>query len=404
MILKVKTEGLEGDALKFAESLNDTLKDIPQGITKAELDAAIEKFKTDNPAPTPEISKAMFNELQETVNQLKEMNAGGAEKEAKISEAIKSNKPALVKMIKGEAGEVTIKADTTRASIATNPNQMVIPGIGQLIRVARSLYDIFRKVNLPVGSHNGTIKYLDWDEDTTAKAAAFVAENGTFPESTAAFKGYTVSLKKVGDSLPVTEEFFEDEANAAAELEMFLENNVNSKIDNDLVNGNDSGDNLKGLLASIPAYTLPTTGTVVKANIYDLFVSVKGAITSAAGNKYNPDFMAMNNASVNRLLLQKDANENYQFPPNHPIFNVIVEDNSIADNVLVVGDRRFGSIYEMGGITLSRGVINTQFVKDVITLKARKRLLFLIKNSDRSGFRKVTDIDAALTALTITAP
>jgi hypothetical protein len=36
----------------------------------------------------------------------------------------------------------------------------------------------------------------------------------------------------------------------------------------------------------------------------------------------------------------------------------------------------------------------------MMTLKARKRLLFLIRNVDATGFRKITDIDSALAVLT----
>lgn len=148
MILKVKTEGLEGDALKFAESLNDTLKDIPQGITKAELDAAIEKFKTDNPAPTPEISKAMFNELQETVNQLKEMNAGGSFENniaAQISKAIKENFSKIKSIHSAGTGlvefEVKSVADITTAN-GTNTTPPAIIGTQQATISNINLRDI----------------------------------------------------------------------------------------------------------------------------------------------------------------------------------------------------------------------------------------------------------------------
>jgi hypothetical protein len=67
---------------------------------------------------------------------------------------------------------------------------------------------------------------------------------------------------------------------------------------------------------------------------------------------------------------------------------------------MVVGDRRFARIYELGGIVLSKGMINAQFTEDELTLKARKRLAFLIRAADKGGFRKVTDIDAALAAIT----
>lgn len=395
-----ETKNLVKEVVKdlLPETRESRIAKANPGKSEAEIKALVDaEIKAEEDA-----AKAQADQVKgliEDVRIIKESATAGAPGNVTTSliKEIKENKDALKDALKGQ-GEVTIKAVTARASIATNPNQMLLPGIGQLIRVARSLYDIFRKVDLPVGDHNGKISYIDWDEDTTVKAAAAIAEGAQYPESTAAFKGYDISLKKIGDTLPVNEEFFEDEVTAAAELEGFIENNVESKIDTDLVNADGTGDNIKGLLASIPAYTAVASG-IQDANIYDLITIVKAAIVKPAGAKYRPDFVAMNNTTVNMLLLKKDQNDNYQFPPSHPIFQMIVEDNAMPDNQLVVGDRRYGTIYEMGGVTLSKGVIDKQFVKDQLTLKARKRMLFLIKNSDRSGFRKVTDVTAALALL-----
>jgi hypothetical protein len=77
----------------------------------------------------------------------------------------------------------------------------------------------------------------------------------------------------------------------------------------------------------------------------------------------------------------------------------IIEDNNMADNVLVVGDRRYARIYEMAGVTVARGEVNEQFIEDSMTIKVRKRLAFLIRTADSTGFRKVTSISAALTTL-----
>jgi hypothetical protein len=48
---------------------------------------------------------------------------------------------------------------------------------------------------------------------------------------------------------------------------------------------------------------------------------------------------------------------------------------------------------------LSKGFVDAQFAEDLITLKARKRLLFLIRTVDKTGFRKVTDVNGALAVL-----
>jgi HK97 family phage major capsid protein len=347
------------------------------------------------------ISKAEFDEVKELVNQWKEQNGLNSEKNtpiAVLSAEIKANKESLKAVIKNNGKEVTLKANTVRASIATNPHYLVLDGIGQLQRIARSLYNRFRKIPVSRGNHNGTIAYVDWDEATTIKAAAMVAEGQPFPESTAKFKGYTLPLRKIGDTLPVSEEFFEDEEMAAAELDLFLSTNVDNVVDDEIVNGDNTGEHLKGLIASVPAYT-PVASGIVDANVYDLIVKMKSAITSVGGAKYMPNFVTMNEDTLNLLVLKKDANHNYQFPPQHPIYNMIVVDNHVPDDTMIVGDDRFARIYEMAGVTVSRGVVNAQFTEDLVTIKARKRLAFLIRTVDQTGFRKVTDIAAALATL-----
>lgn len=329
-------------------------------------------------------------------------NNGGQEPATKVEQialSIKENKSELVEIAKGVSSkEITLKANTTRSSIATTVESHVIAGIGQLGRIARSLYDVATKLIIGDSNNQGIVSYVDWDEDTVVKAAAMVAEGGTFPESTAAFKGYTLPLRKVGDTLPVTEEFFEDEALCASELEMFIENNVDSIIDDQIVNGDGTGQELTGLMASVSEHTA-TSLAIPGANIYDLGTKMETAITSTRGSKYKPNFWAMNKNTIDRLILNKDANENYQFPPNHPIYSRIVEDNNIADNQMVVGDGRYMRIYEKPGVVISKGTVNAQFNSDLSTLKARKRLLFLIRHVDATGFLKCTDIDAALAVM-----
>jgi hypothetical protein len=70
-----------------------------------------------------------------------------------------------------------------------------------------------------------------------------------------------------------------------------------------------------------------------------------------------------------------------------------------SDNSLLIGDRRYARIYEKTGVVITRGTPNAQFLEDEMTIKARKRMLLLVKNGDKSGFRKVTDVTAALVLL-----
>ena len=116
-----------------------------------------------------------------------------------------------------------------------------------------------------------------------------------------------------------------------------------------------------------------------------MIVKMKEDITSTGGSKYNPDFAMMNITDINAMKLKKDANENYVLPPfvdrngNQVDGLVIVENNALTANTMVIGDRRYARIYEMDGVSISKGVVNAQFSEDMETLKVRKRMLFLIR-------------------------
>jgi hypothetical protein len=379
-------------------------KEINNKLSKTASKTELEAIKTQLEAmPKSEAITKLQDDVSEALQGLAELKEKGTDADEKQTfiKAFKSVASDVVDIVKGtRTKEVVIKANTTRASIATSNSQMVIPGIGQLGVKVRGLYNIFRKIPVATGDHGGKVTYTDWDEDTIARAAAKVEEGVAFPESTAKFKSYSESLVKIGDTLPVSEEFGEDQVSAAAELEMFIDTNVQTKVDAEIANGTGTSGNLKGLVASVPAFTAVASG-IAAANIYDLVKKVKTDITKSRGSKYNPDFAAMNSDTLDLLHLEKDANNNYIFPDKSNIGSmVIVEDNNIADNVLVVGDSRYGRIYEMNGTAISRGLKGDQFVEDMETIKARKRLLFLIRNVDQTGFRKVTSISAALTTLT----
>jgi hypothetical protein len=347
-----------------------------------------------------DLKKAQDDNTELALKVTKLETEGAKETVKTFTNEVKEKKEEILGLVKGtNQKEVVLKADTVRASISNSASQNKLNTIGQPGTKLRGLYDVFKKVNLGNGDDAGKVVYHDWDEDTTVRAAAMVAEGAAFPESTAKFAKYSIELKKIGDTLPVSEEFGEDEASAAAELEMFVETNVESKVDEQIALGTGVGENLTGLIASVPAY-VPVASAISDANIYDLVKKVRTDIVFNRGSKYRPDFVAMNANVIDSLQLKKDANDNYIFPDKSNIGSmIIVEDNNLADNTLVVGDSRYGSIFEKGGLTLSRVYVNAQAIEDMVTIKARKRMLFLVRTVDKTGFRKVTDVNAALVTL-----
>ena len=332
------------------------------------------------------------------------MAVDGKEKVKTLAEEISENKETIKAIASGDKNaEVEIKALSNRASIANNTEAIRLSDIGQLGVKRRALYDFFPKVQVGNGNHNGTIAYIDWDEDTTVRAAAIVAEGATFPESTAKFAEYTKKLQKIGDTLPVTEEFMEDEVLASSELSKFIGINVNTVIDTKIAVGAGGANDVEGLYTAAPAYT-PVASSIPDANIKDLVRKMRTAIVKTRGSKYAPNFVAANSDTIDRYFLKKDGEKNYMFDSETGAIAglAIVEDNNLADNTLVVGDGRYGTIYEKGGVVLSEGYSGTQFVGDMKTIKARVRMLFLIRNVDKTGFLKCTNITTALATLVTT--
>jgi HK97 family phage major capsid protein len=382
------------------EELNATLK---QEITEANKES-IEKAITEL---QDTLREGQIEQMKELTEQMKTQGI-----ELKKLGDVNSNTPTEVKTLAKELteksveikeimrtvgnGEVELKALTNLASVANNAQGVFVPGITQLGHKERSLYNVLPKVVVSDSNTGGVVRYRDWDAATTVRAAAMVAEGALFPESTAKFAWYSLDLRKIGDTLPVTEEFFEDEELAASELEMFLNINVNLVIDDQLINGDNTGQNLKGLFNSSTPYVAPASG-IADPNIKDLVIKMRNEITRVNGSKFSPDMVVVNSLTMESLILAKDANNNYIFDEDTGTIGglFVIVDENVADNALAIGDRRYARIYERTGVVLSRGMANAQFLEDEMTLKARKRMLLLIKNGDVSGFLNVTDVTAA---------
>lgn len=374
------------NAKDLAEKAMVEAKDL---ITKME---ASEKASKDE----IELLRKDFNDMSANFNSAK---AKTESKGIDLAFEIKENKDAIRKIVKGNVGEIELKANTITASIATNEEAFHLPTIGQLGVKATTLYDVLPKINMPAGNHSGTVSYVDWDESTTVKAAAAVAEGAAFPESTAKFKYYKEDLKKIGDILPVSEEFGEDEISAAAELSRFLTVNIGQERSRQLALGDGTSNQIRGLLNRATAYN-PVGAGIVDANLNDLVRKMKTAMVKGRGSKYRPDIVVMNSETYDKYALKKDSQNRYLFDDTGRIAGLtVVEDNFIPDNKLVIGDRKYAPIYQMAGVVISEAYVGDQFGADLKSIKARTRLLMLIREVDRTGFLYCDDISADLLVL-----
>lgn len=306
---------------------------------------------------------------------------------------------------KSNPAEFTVKASVLASTAVTSTTISQRDNtLSPLAHRTLTMYDLFRKIPVSADA-NATVTYTDWDTGTTARAAAAIAEGAVFPESTARWVELSVKLQKIGDTIPVSEEMLYDQMRFANELQAFLTQNVDLKVDNDLLLANGTAPNIKGLDAYATAYTAAAAG-ITDASIYDLIEKVDESITTNKGSKFAPNVIIMCIADINKMKLKKDANNNYIMPPFVGRFGqevggkIIIRNDNVTANTMYVGDSRYGTIYEAGeGYTVTVGEVDDQFAKDMKTIKARKRLALLIKNSEVAAWRKVSSISAALVTL-----
>lgn len=403
--IKEALEGLKAieEGVKAAKNDIDTLK---QGATQtAELKKSVESIEEKSKEVLTSFEK-MRDDFTNLVEDVKKKQAERVADNATL-ESIKEATGEIEKAVTKGVNEAkfNVKANVTRASVGSSTDAYRLTDIGQIATRQLRLYDLFAKV--PVGpASNGTVRYSDWT--TATRAAAAVAEAGTFPESTAAWTEYTLTLQKIGDSIPVTEEMVRDQPRFAAELDQFIETNVNIKVDTDLLSGDGTSPNIKGIYTYAGTYSAAASG-ITAANQYDLIVKMVENITNGYNGKYRPNFVLMNMVDINKMRLKKDSTNNYIVPPfayvspTGDTINVsgltVVECGALTANTMVVGDSRFAKIYEIDGYEASVGYINDQFTKDLMTMKAKKRLALLVRTADAGAFKKCTDIAANLVTL-----
>ena len=375
--------------------VKNALEALAPSVSKADYDALVLRLKTSEDAAV----------IQGQTIQSMKGNAGGSSQTLK--QLLESEKDAVANSLVAKGREhsfMVSKALATSSAVANNTDSFRDDTLSPLASKKLAIYDLFRKVRIGK-NNNGTISYRDWDASTTARGAATVAEGAAFPASTVAWEQFSINIKKIGDSIPYTAEFKYDLARFADELNGFLNMNVKLVEDSQLRSGTGSGTQIFGLNTLAPAYSAPASG-ITDASRYDLIVKLAENITKGFGNKFRMDYAIMNLTEINKMKLKKDGNNNYIMPPfvsrdGDVVAGVrIIEDNGYADNTMGAGDSRYGTIYEdEDGYEITTGMVGNQFLEDEETLKARKRICFLIKESEKAGHRKVTDITAALTTL-----
>lgn len=263
---------------------------------------------------------------------------------------------------------------------------------------------LFRHVQVSPNS-NGVIRYVD--QSSVTRNADFKAESAVKPESALAWTERSMLLEKVADSIPVTKEAFNDVNFIASEIDRLLNINLALKVDEALWDGDGNTPNIKGVYTSAGTfnYAAYTGPGAYDATLYDLVAIMRVEVMNNRQSKYMPNYVIMNPVDILRYKLSKGSDGHYVLPPfitaNGAVIDgcAVVESSQVTEGTLVVGDFRFGTIYDLEGVTVEVGFVDDQFIQNTKTILAEQRLGLLIRTVDETGFLKCANIGAAINAV-----
>lgn len=425
LLLATAAPGFTEDQVKALNNLFSKAGDENKQVIKDEIHALTKGFMT--PTVFEEkmnaigINEKVIKELTEAVEkqgeELRKMFDGNAGKgEEKSLKDILKERAAEIKALGNSAGKdpvriiVPNKALVTRGGLTNSTLGMMLPDVGQQATLSPVIRPLFRQGSISPNS-NGVIRYID--QNVITRGAAFVAEGAQKPESAITWIQRSFEIQKIADSIPVTKEAWSDIDFIQSEIRQLLEVNIQLVEDDALYDGTGVAPIITGIYTYAPTFDAAayaadaTMPKVVGANLYDLIAVLRSVIMLNQGSKYDPRTVLMNPMDILRYKLLKATDGHYLLPPFISADGTIidgvrvVESSQVTANTLVIGDFRYGTVYDDGeGVEVSLGWVNDQFIKNTFTILAEKRLGLLVRNINLPAFRKVTSISAAITAIT----
>lgn len=402
-----QAEKLKNELLnKFDDKIKDAIKDT---ITLDELQQErikiIEEAKAALPAGKLSDIEKILTVQGEMINSIKADLEEAQPKEGIRSIIIKNHDAIKDAVDKRRSFSLSLKTDVLRTSVTDHTLAMRLQDISDLAYEGFNVEQAFNSGRVGPNS-NGVIRYVD--QNTVTRNAAMKGEADTYPESVITWIEKTLDIKKVADSIPVSYEAWNDIDFIESQIKQLLTVNLARVVEDQLLAGDGTGVNLKGVFTSATAFNSgaysgfkPTSAT-----LYDLLAIMKVEVANGKESKYMPNAVFLNPADILRMKLAKDAENNYILPPFIAANGMqvdgmkVYENPFVTANTLVLGDFRFGTVYTLDDIMLELGYVNDDFIKDLTTIKAKRRLALLIRSADEDAFLKSTNITTDITNIT----
>jgi HK97 family phage major capsid protein len=244
---------------------------------------------------------------------------------------------------------------------------------------------------MPEGRTSGNaIPYME--ETTTTNAAAETDQGASKPEAALAFTERTSNVRKIAVQIPVTDEALEDIPFIESYLDTRLSLFVRQREDAELLKGDATGVNLRGIQNTSGILTQARGTDANQDAIFKALIKVQ-----SQGFLY-PTGVVLNPLNWQTMRLMTTADGIYIFgPPNLPGpdtiwgLNVVSTTAETANTALVGAFRTAAEVFRRTDLSLQVGWINDQFIKNQRTIVVEERLALVVFRP--KGFCTVTGLN-----------
>jgi HK97 family phage major capsid protein len=400
----VKNE--EGAEVNLSEETAAPLQELKEGETAPEVDADAAKALADyvkgaigDQIKGLDVQKAFGTEVSKAIGEA--FKAQTVEVKGALDvEAIKKGLSG-VKGKQGASFEFEVKSLSELSSLT---GEVIVPERDTEITRAPVRSAIIETIADVGGTSSNKITYVEVSSES-GTGPATTAEIASIPEKDYAYSAYSTDVLKVGVTTKHSTEILEDMPQLVSEVRNMLTEDLNLKVDTLLFNDTGAAGHFNGVYTLAPAFS--DGGVIVaNANVIDVLRLGIVQIMNAGKGKFMPNAILLNPTDAAKLDLAKDSQGAYVMPPfttadRTVIKGVrIIETPLVTANTFLMGDFKRLKIRNKRGLSVQVATENSDdFVKDLLTIRATRRLASYVRNNDNGAFVKCTDIGAAVTAL-----
>lgn len=385
--------------------------------TKEAIKEALEQFKKDNPAEPFPISKAAFDELVETVNQIKEQGQPGGTAKGwlgQVHKFIADNFDKIKQIAKAGSGTVEFEinkvvADVTSAN-GVNTSPPAIIGTQQDSISNINLRDI-PVLGLTTNVNTGLAAFPYTEAKPKDGDYAFVAEGTAKPQIDFTWETNYAKPVKAAAWIKLTEESVTDVAGLQSVATDLLVKKHNLKKARGILFGDGNAPNPKGATIYGRVFSAGALALSVESpNIMDI---VNACITDiATTHNYEDETPYMANLvlmhPVDFFIHFVSAKDGFARPlfPQATLFNqvtiggvtILPEESITAGQIFVADMSKYNTTnYVPYGVKI--GWVNDDFIKNQFVILGESRFHAFVKKLDEQAFiyDSIETIKAAIT-------